>query len=166
MSTTPQVTLESSDGEKFKVDKEVAERSVLIKNMIEDVGESDNPIPLPNVNASVLRKVLEYCEHHRGDPLPAADADPSNDDNRKRATEISDWDQKFIQVDQEMLFEIILAANYMDIKPLLDVGCKTVANMIKGKTPEEIRKLFNIVNDFTPEEEAQIKKENEWAEDR
>lgn len=35
-----------------------------------------------------------------------------------------------------------------------DVGCKTVANMIKGKTPEEIRKLFNITNDFTPEEEV------------
>lgn len=37
-----------------------------------------------------------------------------------------------------------------------DVGCKTVANMIKGKTPEEIRKLFNIVNDFTPEEEVSV----------
>lgn len=37
-----------------------------------------------------------------------------------------------------------------------DVGCKTVANMIKGKTPEEIRKLFNIVNDFTPEEEVSL----------
>lgn len=32
--------------------------------------------------------------------------------------------------------------------------------MIKGKTPEEIRKLFNIQNDFSPEEEAQIRKEN------
>jgi len=58
------------------------------------------------------------------------------------------------------------AANYLDIKALLDVGCKTVANMIKGKSPDEIRKTFNIQNDFTPEEEDQIRRENEWAEDR
>ncbi len=32
--------------------------------------------------------------------------------------------------------------------------------MIKGKSVEEIRKTFNIVNDFTPEEEEQIRKEN------
>ena len=38
------------------------------------------------------------------------------------------------------------AANYLDIKGLLDVTCKTVANMIKGKTPEEIRKTFNTTN--------------------
>ena len=57
------------------------------------------------------------------------------------------------------------AANYLDIKGLLDVGCKTVANMIKGKSPEEIRKTFNIQNDFTPEEEDQIRRENEWAEE-
>ncbi|KIM48730.1 hypothetical protein M413DRAFT_437904 [Hebeloma cylindrosporum] len=160
------VNLTTSDDVEFKVDREVVERSVLIKNMLEDVGESEQAIPLPNVSSSVMKKVLEYCEHHRGEPLPSADADQSQDETRKRTTDISEWDQKFITVDQEMLFEIILAANYLDIKSLLDVGCKTVANMIKGKTPEEIRKLFNIVNDFTPEEEAQIKKENEWAEDR
>ncbi|PPQ87979.1 hypothetical protein CVT25_001058 [Psilocybe cyanescens] len=154
------VLLVTSDNEQFNADKDVVERSVLIKNMLEDVGESDQPIPLPNVSSSVMKKVLEYCEHHRGEPLPAADADQTQDETRKRTTDISEWDQKFITVDQEMLFEIILAANYLDIKSLLDVGCKTVANMIKGKTPEEIRKLFNIVNDFTPEEEAQIKKEN------
>ena len=57
------------------------------------------------------------------------------------------------------------AANYLDIKALLDVGCKTVANMIKGKSPDEIRKTFNIQNDFTPEEEDQIRRENEWAEE-
>ena len=31
--------------------------------------------------------------------------------------------------------------------------------MIRGKSPNEIRKLFNI-SSFTPEEEAQIQKEN------
>ena len=62
-----------------------------------------------------------------------------------------------------MLFEIILAANYPDIKALLDVGCKTVANMVKGQSPDAIRKIFNIQNDFTPEEEDRIRRENEWA---
>jgi hypothetical protein len=32
-----------------------------------------------------------------------------------------------------------------------------------GKTPEEIRKTFNIKNDFTPEEEEEVRKENQWA---
>jgi len=155
------VALISSDNDQFVVDKEVVDRMGLFNDMV-DVGE---PIPLPNVSSSVLRKVLEYCEHHRGEPLPTTN-ETDADENRKRTTDISEWDQKFITVDQEMLFEIILAANYLDIKPLLDVGCKTVANMIKGKTREETRTFFNIADDFTPEEEAQIKKENEWAEDR
>lgn len=153
----------SSDGIEKRVARDVAERSILIKNMLEDCIEIESAIPIPNVNAAVLNKVLEWCEHHKNDPVPAADDEA---DSRKKSTDIEEWDQKFMQVDQEMLFEIILAANYLDIKPLLDVGCKTVANMIKGKPPTEIRKTFNIQNDFTPEEEDQIRRENEWAEDR
>jgi S-phase kinase-associated protein 1 len=161
------VWLASNDNAIIPVDRDVADRSILIKNMLEDLGDAhinqDNPIPIPNVNEAVLRKVIEWCEHHRNDPPQAQDDDT---DARKKTTDIEEWDQKFMQVDQEMLFEIILASNYLDIKPLLDVGCKTVANMIKGKSPEEIRKTFNITNDFTPEEEEQIRRENEWAEDR
>ncbi|KAH7023449.1 Skp1 family, dimerization domain-containing protein [Ilyonectria destructans] len=166
-TTAQKVWLASNDSAIIEVDRIVAERSMLIKNMLEDVGDElmnvNNPIPIPNVNEAVLRKVIEWCEHHRNDP-PQAQDDES--DARKKTTDIEEWDQKFMQVDQEMLFEIILASNYLDIKPLLDVGCKTVANMIKGKSPEEIRKTFNITNDFTPEEEEQIRRENEWAEDR
>lgn len=163
-SKQPSLRLESGDGEVIPVEKDVAERSVLIKNMVGDLGDEamTEPIPIPNVNAAVLKKVIEWCAHHRSDPAPTTDDDS---DSRKKSTDIDEWDQKFMQVDQEMLFEIILAANYLDIKQLLDVGCKTVANMIKGKSPEEIRKTFNIQNDFTPEEEDQIRRENEWAEE-
>ncbi|RUP51178.1 putative negative regulator sulfur controller-3 [Jimgerdemannia flammicorona] len=160
---TTKVTLTSSDNENFSVNKEITKRSILIKNMLEDVGKSDTPIPLPNVNSKVLRKVIEWCEYHCMDPLAPTN---ENTENQKQNTDIEDWDQKFIEVDQETLFKIILATNYLNIKPLLDIGCKTITNMIKGKSPEEIYKTFNIVNNFTPKEEAQIRKENKWAEDQ
>jgi S-phase kinase-associated protein 1 len=52
------VKLISSDNEKVTVSKEVAERSVLLKNMMEDIGsEEDAEIPLPNVTMRVLKKV-------------------------------------------------------------------------------------------------------------
>lgn len=60
-------------------------------------------------------------------------------------------------------FFFLQAANYLNIKGLLDLTCQTVADMIKGKTPEEIRKTFNIKNDFTPEEEEEVRRENQWA---
>ena len=63
------------------------------------------------------------------------------------------------------LVQLILN-NVLILQGLLDVTCKTVANMIKGKTPEEIRKTFNIKNDFTPSEEEQVRKENEWCEEK
>lgn len=62
-------------------------------------------IPIPNVNEPVLRKVIEWCVQHRSDPPSSADEDT---DSRKKTTDIDEWDQKFMQVDQEMLFEIIL----------------------------------------------------------
>ena len=57
------------------------------------------------VNEVVLRKVLEWCTHHRNDPPASNDEDS---DSRKKSTDIDEWDQKYMQVDQEMLFEIIL----------------------------------------------------------
>ena len=58
---------------------------------------------------------------------------------------------------------MLQAANYLNIKNLLDLTCQTVADMIKGKTPEEIRTTFNIKNDFSPEEEEEVRRENQWA---
>merc|ERR1712179_174444 len=126
--------------------------------MLEDLGmeeEDEEVVPLPNVNSAILRKVILWATYHKDDP-PL----PEDDENKeKRTDDISSWDADFLKVDQGTLFELILAANYLDIKGLLDVTCKTAANMIKGKTPEEIRKTFNIKNDFTPSEEEQVRKE-------
>ena len=178
-------------------------------------------MPLSDVKSAVLAKVIEFCKHHVDQRLPEIEK-PLRSNNL--AEIVPEWDAKFVDIEQEVLFELILAANYMDIKSLLDLTCAKVASMIKGKTrvrrapraalrrpplprrarkrtrarahastrrlgsarllltlarshalarlralpprrPEQIRKTFNIRNDFTPEEEAQIIEENKWCEE-
>ena len=64
------------------------------------------------------------------------------------------WNKNFFEVDQGTLFELILAANYLDMKGQLNYECKTVASMIVGKTPDQIRTTFNIPDDNPKEAEA------------
>lgn len=84
------------------------------------------------------------------------------------------WDVEFIKApsieDDDMLFDLIMvaqlelfvlieneiflsaqAANYLDFKSLLELGCAKVATEIKGKSVEQVRARFGIVNDFSPE---------------
>lgn len=76
-----------------------------------------------------------------------------------------DIDKQFVNsLSQSLIFELIYASNFIDFRLLLDVLSKTVANMIKNKSVDEIRSTFNIVNDFTSQEEEQLRQENAWIE--
>jgi len=155
------LSLKASDGETFEVPREVAMQSELVKTMWE--GDKDETeIPLPNVKPQILKKVIEYMSYHNSNPADEIEK-PLKSANMREV--VSEWDATFVEIEQETLFELILAANYMDIKSLLDLTCAKVASMIKGKNPEEIRQKFNITNDFTPEEEEAVRAENKWAED-
>ena len=155
------VRLVSQEGEIIEVDQETVVISVLIKSMIDDSG-TDEDIPLPNVSRNILELVMEFWRRIKDHPLPEIEK-PLKTDNLLDI--VPEWYAQFVDVDQETLFDVILAANYLDIKPLLELTCAKVATMIKGKTVVEIRKLFNIENDLTQEEENQILEENKWAEE-
>jgi S-phase kinase-associated protein 1 len=167
-------TLISCDDERFEVTEAAAKMSQTIHHMIED-SCADGGVPLPNVDAKTLAKVLEYCNKHAaanpeataagaGAGAAAAAASSSSSASAgKDDVDLASFDKAFIDVDQNTLYNLILAANYLEVKGLLDLTCQKVADMIKGKTPEQIRQTFGIVNDFTPEEEEEIRKENQWA---
>ena len=157
----PSITLEFNECEMFTEDLDIARQFGTVKNMLEDLGmdkEGEDAIPLSNVNGANLSKVIEWKTFHKDDPSL-----PEDEDNKKKTDTISSWDLDFLKVDQETLFKVIPAANYLNIKKLLDVTCKTLANMIKGENSQEIRNIFNIRNGLTSKEEEQIKKENEWV---
>ena len=153
------ITLVSSDGEKMQISAKAAQRSQLVKGIIEDYPD-DAEVPLNNVKSGILKKIKEYLEHYQ-DSDPKEIERPLASQNYQDCVEA--WDFEFINIELDTIFEIILAANYMDIKPLLELASSKIASIIKGKTPEEIRKIFNIQNDFTPEEEQQIREENQWC---
>ncbi len=65
------------------------------RSHLPDLGAQEGQvIPLPNVSSSVMTKILEYCDHHKNEPLPAPDTDA--DDSRRKTAEIGEWDAKFI----------------------------------------------------------------------
>lgn len=138
------ITIVSSDNKSYTVDRKVAAKSVLIKNMISDLAGDDDAgfsVPIPNVRSGILKKVLQWANQHKDDE------EEEEEEGKTPTVVITDWDKKFFNVDQETLNEIVLAANYLNIKGLLDMGCKTIANNLRGKSPEEIRRVFNIPED-------------------
>lgn len=80
--------------------------------MLEELGmddEGDDDLgPLPNVNATVLKKVIQWCIHHKNDPSPPEDSE--NKEKWRDDTPV--WDHEFLKVDQGTLVELTLAANF------------------------------------------------------
>ncbi|KKY14855.1 putative s-phase kinase-associated protein 1a [Diplodia seriata] len=112
-----------------------------------------------DVNAQILRTILEWCEHHKND-----------DTSRKidyirtpfyALPPIDKWDQDFMSgADIDTLFEITATAHFLDIPALHDLGCRTIASTIAGKSPREVRDMLGTHDIPIGEEEDEPKPEN------
>ena len=143
------LTLVSSDSAKIQIDAKSAERSNLLKGLIQDYSE-DTEIPISEVRGDVLKKVVEYLIHWKdSDPKDIPRPLPSNDLKES----CDEWDVEFINsIEIDTVFDVINTANYMDIKPLLDLACAKIASLMKGKSADDIRNMFNIECDLTEDE--------------
>jgi S-phase kinase-associated protein 1 len=142
------LTLLSSENIKVNIDSKSAERSNLLKGLIQDYTE-DTDIPMPEIKVDILKKCVEYLIHYK-DLEPKEIPKPLPSPNLLDVTD--EWDVNFIGIDLDSVFDIINAANYLDIKPLLDLACSKIASTMKGKSAEEIRTIFNLENDLTEDE--------------
>ncbi|KAK4711269.1 hypothetical protein R3W88_005782 [Solanum pinnatisectum] len=149
MSSKKLITLKTSDGEEFKLDEAVAVRSEVIKNIVQDVNCTSNVILLSNVDGKTMTKVVNYWKKHSEEGVTE--------------DQLKNFDQDFLKMSQSELFDVLLTTNFLDDKQLKEVIIQVFADRTKGKTIEEIHEVFGIVNDYTPEEEEEVRKENVWA---
>ena len=141
------IQLVSKDNQVFTVNARSIILSSLIQDMIEENEDEMPRIPVPNVEGKTLEKVIEYCNYHYDKPIEEIEKPLKGDVNDY----ICEWDKKFLEMEQHVLIDVIMASNYLNIKSLLDLTCAKIASMIRGKSPQQIRDIFGIENDFTKE---------------
>ncbi len=144
------ITMINTDGQNILKHEKSAQRSSLLKGLIHYIQDSFAPLPIPSVRGEVLNKIVEYLTHYiESEPKVIPKPVPS-----ANLLEVTDeWDVKFINsVDLDTTFDIINAAHYMDIPPLLNLACAKIAVVMTVSTREELIQIFNIECDITQEE--------------
>lgn len=140
------------------IDRDVALKMATIANIIEDLGESQESIPISNVKSSALLKIVEYYRHRLDNP----------DDNEwfreffKVPTRTSSSIEQIRKRNRE-LADILNSANYLEADELVKQTAKAIAKTLKNKTPEQIREEWELPDDLTEEEKKQIEKDNKWC---
>jgi hypothetical protein len=122
------IILLSSEGEPFTISPEGAALMGTITNLIEDLGDSDEPIPLIEVNTSTLRDIVTYTEHYLNAPFQL-----------EQSREFSSWEIDFFGGSWSRLKKIILASDFLQYDILFQACSKYIAQQVVRMTPDEIR---------------------------
>lgn len=159
------------NGKCYVIARNVAMMSGVLKDLLEDKSEGEEiEIPLANIDGKTLATIMMYVNYFV-DNAPARIPKPMSEPIRSY---LSEWEKKFLdnyllcngkETEHQVLINVLSAAHYLNIPSLISLSCASVADMMKNKTTEQIRNLFHIENDFTPEEEEQIKKDTKWCDD-
>lgn len=143
-------------------------------------------INLQSVNSQMLSKIIEWTQWHgngngntnTGDSRQqshcgtGSSAQPSSSNGRDQSVQednatylkesdgqydLTDRDKAFLDSMSEIeLFKLTHVANYLDIPTLFSACCQTIGRRWEGKKVAEIRRMYNIVGDFSQEEEKEM----------
>lgn len=139
----------------------VVKLSKLVTDAVAEAGDDDDDddmdtsgprkhvVPLVNTSSEVLEKVIEFCTHYEQvEPMKDIETPfpkEADEDGFELKQLVQEWYADFCQLeDKQVLFQLLISANFMNIKPLLDLTCLAVAKYIHKKSIEEIRDIFKI----------------------
>jgi S-phase kinase-associated protein 1 len=160
MGENRKIKLVSGIDKKFyEIHSKIAENSGLLKSLFEDYPES-NEFEIPEIKGEILSFIIEYLEKNFKEeknenskifrkenfnlPKPLNSFDLKAEINEDNYLLLEKFNQ-----DVYGLFEVISAANYLDIKCLLELCCAKAACLIKDYDTEEFLEVFQIEQDMT-----------------
>jgi len=192
------IKVSTSDNKVYEIKNESAKMMNTLVNMMSAIDQDDlneNIIKLPDIEGDILKIVIDYCDYHVANPpvvvpspYPVLDCQLCREEYEEEHTNVHDENmfEKLPKHDQELLpplidenntlSKVLLAANYLDIKQLVDAAGKTFGKYIKENKLSDIRKQLGWENDYLPtegddektieekeDEYVSVIEENSWA---
>jgi S-phase kinase-associated protein 1 len=154
----PMVQLVAKDEVRLDMPLAHTSQSLLLRELLDDAPEGETPeVPIPIVDGATLKYVVEYAALRHKNP-PREIERPLNS---SLFSVIDELDKKFVTpMDEATVQRVLVAANFLNYPTLKALMCARCAEWMKEKNVDEIRAMFGIVNDFTPEEIAALRKEH------
>lgn len=115
-------------------------------------GDAD-VVPAPNVSSMNLARLVQF--YTKAGELRLSDAGSSV----RRA-----WAARFFDhMPRAELFALMEAANYLDAEALLDDSCAYVADLLSGRSADEIREVLMLPRDEADDQVREREAEMAWA---
>lgn len=145
LATPPPLKVQCSDGAAFTIlhSSSIVRQSAFLQAAFHRVDDG-NPITVVGLHGVCFAAINEMCEGSNGEP---------------------DFDGHLAGNNCDQILPDLLAAHLLHISPLVDSACRAVAGQLSGASVERMREMLHVENDFTPEEEEQVRRENAWFED-
>ena len=150
----------SNDGQEFEVTKPVAKifKAIVddsIDDLDEDSPQEDYQFRIPRLSGKTLGKVVTYCEYYEQngmnditlpiktkdvkEVLARADEGGSSSDD-----EHAQWYSDFANVDTNTSLELLTAANFLNIPPLMDLAAFMIYVNFDGKSFNDMKNMFHL----------------------
>lgn len=178
VSGCPMDIEEDIPSEEIEFPQEVVKSFMTFKHMLDDIESSatgEMMLTAPTITAHVLRLIHAFCSAEfygaycqylntimpkdiQGKDTIESLIDKTDPGKYKKIVEQGKAHiltlVKFEQDPNDPdIYEILLAAEYLNCKLIIDVTTSLIANLISGKSPEQISALFNIPFDDLTEDD-------------
>jgi len=177
------ITFKVKEGGVWKerlVPEDIAFRSNIIKHLVEigrtgaggddeeNSSEEDKKAEICPMDAKkvvsmeILDKILEFMKHESENEGEWKDIDaPLRDEDMTKI--VSKWYAGYIDVKNDagdvhlaMLFEMLIASDYLGISRCVQLTSAKIASVVKGKSKDEILKIFGV-DPKTADDKIQVK---------
>ena len=158
------LTLLNDPSFRAEIPPECCKMSGLMTDLVSDQDTENDEVELPLdiESKEVMQRVVQFLTRHASDPMKTITT-PIKTNNIEDIVDKCDADFIALQDNHELLVDIILAGNYLNCKSLLDLGILKIATMIKDKEPDQVKEIFHIDKDISPEEEKLVREANMWV---